>query len=166
MKIWITLIAGGLCGIIIGAGGMLIAFPFIFPPPEVNEKVSAMAVTEEILTTPFREGVDGQDGAHWGRGDVKVYRGASGNYVLEIQDNFEVGPGPNFWIYLNTAADIDNEADFQKDAARKKIAKLKSFRGSQVYHINEADYESAGAVTIWCESFGQYIASANLENAA
>lgn len=153
---------GGALGAAAGAGGMLVAFPYLFPPPAVNETVDAMAAQALLLESRFREDAPGQDAAHWGRGGIKAYRGKDGNVLLELQADFEVGPGPNFWLYLNTTADIGSEGDFYKDGGRIKVTKLKSFSGSQVYPVSAADYRQARALTIWCESFGQYIASANL----
>ncbi len=142
----------------------MLLFPFLFPPAEVNETVATYAGREvpAIIETRFREGVSGQDFAHWGRGGVRVYRGIDGGALIELQPDFEVGPGPNFWVYLNTRGGIDDEAHFEADGERRRIAKLKSFTGSQVYAVEEEAFANTGALTIWCESFGQYIASADL----
>ena len=139
-------------------------FPFLFPPAEVNETVALMAGREvaSLVEARFREGVAGQDAAHWGRGGVRVYRGDDGNVLIELQADFEVGPGPNFWVYLNARGGIDDEGDFEADVGRHRLAKLKSFSGSQVYAASATDFDGIRAVTIWCESFGQYIASADL----
>lgn len=161
-KIIISFIIGGVLGVVAGAGGMLIVFPYIFPPAPGNETVKAMEVETLLLDTKFREDSVGQDAGHWGRGDLKVYSGKDGGIVIELQGNFEVGPGPNFWLYLNTVADVNEEDDFYADAERIKITKLRSFEGSQVYTLAADDYAKAKSLTIWCETFGQYIASANL----
>ena len=158
-------LVGGALGVGGGAGVMLIAFPFVFPPPEVNETVSAMSAESAnavVGESVFREGVAGQDPAHWGKGGVKFYRAEDGGVLMELQADFEVGPGPNFWIYLNSENGVDDEAAFQADAGRVKVAKLKSFSGSQVYALDAERFAKAKAVTIWCESFNQYIASADV----
>ena len=158
-------LVGGLLGVGGGAGVMLIAFPFLFPPPEVNETVSAMSAESAnavVGESVFREGVAGQDPAHWGKGGVKFYRAEDGGVLMELQADFEVGPGPNFWIYLNSENGVDDEAAFQADAGRVKVAKLKSFSGSQVYALDAERFAKAKSVTIWCESFNQYIASADV----
>ena len=161
-RLIIGFVIGGVLGFAGGAGVMLIAFPFIFPPPEVNETVSAMTADAAIGESLFREDAPGQDPAHWGKGKVKFYRAQDGGVVMELQSDFEVGPGPNFWIYLNSAAGIGDEAAFQADARRVKVSKLKSFSGSQVYALDANQFANAKAVTIWCESFNQYIASADI----
>ena len=158
-------LVGATVGVVAGAGGMLVAFPYLFPPAPVHETVAAMAGRDvaAFVETRFREGVAGQDAAHWGRGGVRAYRADDGDVLLELQADFEVGPGPNFWLYLNGTDGIDDEAAFNADEARRRVAKLKSFAGSQVYAVDEEAFGAASAVTIWCESFGQYIASADLQ---
>lgn len=156
---------GVLLGLGAGAGIMLVAFPFLFPPPQVNETVTGAAGGEPgnlIGSTRFREGVSGQDRVHWGRGGVRFYRARDGDVLMEFQDDFEVGPGPNYWIYLNTHGGIDDETAFHADLDSAKVTKLKSFTGSQVYALNANQFASAKAVTIWCETFNQYIASADV----
>ena len=143
---------------------MLVAFPFIFPPPEVNETYAMAADVESEIVAKgkFAEDSPGRDAAHWGEGSLRVYSAPGDVYVLELQPDFKVGAGPNFWIYLNQSLGIGDERDFRADEDRFKLAKLKSFSGSQVYEISKADFESVKAVTIWCESFSQFIASADL----
>ena len=155
------LVLGAIVGLIVGAGGMLLAFPYVFPPAEVNERIDASSIKVLISESSFREGVDGQDSAHWGRGDVKVYEADDGQIMIAFQENFEVGPGPDFWIYLTTEKQINNEEQFFADTKRHKLTQIKSFKGAQVYTISASDYEKAASITIWCETFSQYIASAD-----
>ena len=140
---------------------MLLAFPFIFPPPEVNERVSQDDV-EFIGETSFREDSTGQDAGHWGRGGIKLYRSSEDKVLVEFQSDFEVGPGPNFWLYLNSESEVEDEEDFLSDDSRIKVEKIKSFGGSQVYALEGEMFADARSLTIWCESFNQYIASANI----
>lgn len=156
-------VVGGILGIAGGAGGMLIAYPFVFPPPVVNE--SAPRPTEASIPAAIRfkldESATGRDPVHWANGSGAVIRTAQG-LVLRFNDDFEAGPGPNFWIYLNTRA-VAEEKDFNADAGRVKIAPLKSFKGAQNFMLPEGlDPEKYHTVTIWCESFGAYIGSAVL----
>ena len=160
---------GLVVGLVGGAGIMLLAYPFVFPPPILNESVAEFAgfdIDQPIHETRLREDSQGQDMLHWGRGSIFIHRTIDQNYLIEFQDDFEVGPGPNFWIYLNSVKGIDDEDDFNADNRRLKIVKLKSFVGSQVYHIDRETLEASNALTIWCESFGQYIASADFDTPA
>lgn len=159
----IFFIVGGFLGFVAGAGAMLIAFPFIFAPPVLNESVSdTTSDTQLISEIKLRDDDPGQDSGHWGRGSIKIYEKQGGDIYLELQSDFAVGPGPNFWIYLNTQHDIVDEAAFKADDSRIRIEKLKSFEGSQVYKIKASQYQKAKSITIWCETFNQFIASANI----
>ncbi len=160
-------ILGAVLGFAGGAGAMLFFFPFLFPPAQVNETVAtAVAGTPRLIgETRLREGVSGQDLAHWGRGGIRFYRSDAESVVAEFQPDFETGPGPDYWLYLNSKSAIDNEADFLADAGRIRVAQLKSFAGSQVYMLEAGQFAEAQALTIWCESFGQYIASADMPTA-
>ncbi len=160
-SIYIFLIGGffGFCG---GAGAMLGVYPFFFPPAVVNETVADISSDMLLGETRFREDASGQDALHWGRGGVKIHRAANGDVLLALENDFEVGPGPNFWLYLNSVSGVDDEDDFRADEARVRVTKLKSFTGAQVYTLKAALFKRAGAVTIWCETFGQYIASADI----
>lgn len=157
----LALLAGGILGFAAGAGAMLIAFPFLFPPAPVDETVSGRAALMPLGEGRFREDSPGQDGAHWGRGGIRLY--LDGEQVLiELQPDFVVGPGPNFWLYLNSRHNIEDEADFQADEGRVRLSKIKSFTGSQVYRANVRQMAAAASLTVWCDSFDEYIASANL----
>ena len=153
-------VIGSVFGLIAGAGIMLVAFPFLFPPLMMEETVAEGA--RLLGKARFRTDAPGQDAIHWGRGGIKYYYGPDNSILLELQKDFEVGPGPNLWIYLNHIPDIGDEADFMADDARLRLTKLKSFTGSQVYEIKADDFANTKAITIWCDSFNQYIASANL----
>lgn len=157
-------IIGMVLGTAGGGAGMLIAFPFLFPPPQAHEQVADIAGTAmtPFAQSHFREEVAGQDFAHWARGKVKFYRDQNDHVLMELQTDFEAAPGPDYWIYLNHHQPINQEQEFLADPKRIKLTQLRSFKGSQVYRIDKAQFSHAKAVTIWCESFGEYIASANL----
>lgn len=157
-------VLGGLLGIIAGAGGMLVAFPFIFPPPIANDAAPKPvdAAAPKMISFEFDKNAPGRDPIHWANGTGSVIKSAQGE-VLRLNSDFEAGPGPNFWVYLNTRA-VGEEKDFNADAGRVKIAPLKSFKGAQNFILPEGlDPAKFHTVTIWCESFGVYIGSGVLK---
>lgn len=125
MKSFLFFVVGGILGVVAGAGGMLIAFPFIFPPPPATESVQGEVAL--LGETRFRETSAGQDTGHWGRGGIKVYRAEDGSVLAELQDDFEVGPGPNFWLYLNGEKNIEPKRIFWRTPRGAKRTKLKVF---------------------------------------
>ena len=161
---WGWFLAGMVLGGLAGALAMVVAFPFLFPPEPVNESAHMFEIClpEPILKTAFREDAPGQDAAHWGRGSITVYDTEQEMVCVEFASDFEVGPGPNFWLYLNTVPDVPDEETFLADSGRIRVAKLKSFTGSQVYPIDLELFSEARSITVWCESFDQYITSASL----
>lgn len=161
-----SFIAGGLVGMAVGAGAMLIAFPFLFPPPiSADAPVQSIASADaRRLALTFDQDAPGRDPAHWANGNGQVVKTDQG-WVLRFEGDFEASPGPNYWIYLNTRG-TGEEKDFLADGGRIKITPIKSFKGAQNYLL-PADLDPARfhTVTIWCETFGAYIGSAALRPA-
>jgi hypothetical protein len=166
-----------------GAGSMLVAFPYLFPPPVAADAapvplatiapapVSVSPSTQTGRTTEvsaatapefrFDENAPGRDPIHWANGTGSFVLTAEG-WVLRLNGDFRAGPGPNFWIYLNTTA-VGEENAFRADHRRIKLAPLRAFAGAQNYQLpaglNPNDFHT---LTIWCETFGVYIASGAL----
>jgi hypothetical protein len=158
-------VAGLIAGAIVGAGGMLVAFPFLFPLPVVDEKaptsVAGGAAVETVARFRFDETAPGRDSVHWANGSGSILR-TGAMTIVRLEDDFEAGPGPNYWIYLNTTP-VGDETQFLADGGRVKIAPLKSFQRGQNYVLPEGvRLDGFATLTIWCESFSAYIASASL----
>ena len=110
------------------------------------------AASPATVTFTLDRNAPGRDPVHWANGSGTIITTAQGA-VLRLNGDFEAGPGPNFWVYLNTRA-VGDEAEFNADAGRVKIAPLKSFKGSQNFMLPEGlDPAQFHTVTIWCESF-------------
>jgi hypothetical protein len=168
MRAWLVFLIGLIVGAAAGAGGMLVAFPFLFPLPVVDEKAPAVIGTERVAplgTFKFDETAPGRDSVHWANGSGSLLRSGAMT-IVRLEDDFEAGPGPNYWICLNTTP-VGDEATFLADAGRVKIAPLKSFRRGQNYALPDGlELGRFVTLTIWCESFSAYIASATLPKPA
>jgi hypothetical protein len=160
-------------GVAIGAIAMLIAFPFLFAPPPANDAPPAPMQAQGApgqaaqATQRFRfdESAPGRDPIHWANGTGSLMQTEQG-WVLRLNSDFEAGPGPNYWLYLNTRA-VGEESAFKADTGRVKLARLRSFEGAQNYLLPPGvDPSQFHTLTIWCESFGVYIGSAAIERAA
>ncbi len=162
----LSFVLGGLLGAAAGAFGMLIAFPFLFPPPPAADAAPALAAsaTAPAATFRFDENAAGRDSVHWANGTGSVLKTEAG-WVLRLEGDFKAGPGPNYWIYLNTRA-VGEEDAFTADSGRVRLAKLRAFEGAQNYVLPAGiDPGKFHTVTIWCESFSQYIGSGALQRA-
>jgi hypothetical protein len=158
---FVVFVLGGVLGAGAGAAAMLIAFPFLFPPPVAADAPPQAAGAAQPARFMFDEKAPGRDPVHWANGSGALIRTAQG-WVLRFEPDFEAGPGPNYWIYLNTRT-VGEEKDFNADAGRVKIAPIRSFRGAQNFMLPEGlDPSKFHTVTVWCESFGAYIGSAAL----
>lgn len=170
-------VAGGALGVAAGAGGMLAAFPYLFPPPAANDPPLPVATAADVTATRpaaagdtgasprrvfrFDERAPGRDPIHWADGTGLVAR-ADGAWTLRLNPDFRAGPGPNFWLYLNTTA-VGEERDFEADRRRVKLAPLRAFTGAQNYRLPAGLNPTAfHTLTVWCETFGVYIASGAL----
>lgn len=173
---WLIAATSLAAGLVLGAGAMLVAYPFLFPPPALAEaRPQALAATmpappgnaavaaSESAAVAFHFDPDapGRDPIHWADGSGEFIPTAEG-WVLRLNADFRSGPGPNFWIYLNTVP-VGEERAFLADAGRLRLAPLRAFEGAQNYllpaGVTPADFRT---VTVWCESFDAYIGSAAL----
>lgn len=155
-NIIISLIIGAIFGVIGGFGAGIIAFPYLFPPPPVNEQVTDKESKEVVAAGSFIH-ADPSDPAHFGEGGITIY-----NDLLHLEADFKVGPGPKYHVYLVPEANVTPETPVQ-ETLFVDLGRLKAFTGSQNYPIPEGinlnDYKS---VVIWCEQFNVLISPALL----
>jgi hypothetical protein len=147
---------GGVLGTAFGVAVGFFAFPYVFPPPEAMESLSTETAGNPVAQGTFIH-ADPSDPVHFGSGSVTVY-----DEIVFLGEDFEVGPGPAFHVYLVPKAEIRRSADV-KDTMFVDLGKLRAFKGSQNYAIpagvDLADYPS---VVIWCAEFGVLISPADL----
>jgi hypothetical protein len=159
----LSFILGGLIGTVVGSVGMLIAFPYLFPPAPANDPALATMAAAPAATFRFDEQAPGRDSVHWANGRGTLVRTDAG-WVLRLEADFRAGPGPNYWIYLNTRP-VGQNREFTGDSGRVRLAKLRSFEGAQNYVLPASiDPTQFHTLTIWCESFSQYIGSGALQS--
>jgi hypothetical protein len=165
---------GGILGTGFGVALGFFFFPFVFPPPPASEQLTQADVAPRtapapsppasVTATPIATGTfihaNPSDPVHWGRGKVSVYE-----RTVFLENDFEVGPGPDFHVYLAPKAGIRKEADV-KDAMYVDLGRLRAFKGSQRYPIPAGvDLKNYPSVVIWCERFGVLISPADLVTA-
>lgn len=149
-------LAGGIVGVGAGTALGFFLFPFVFPPPPAAEQLTAQEKTAELAKGKFIQ-ANPSDPVHYGKGGVTVYEG---NVFLE--KDFEVGPGPDFHVYLVPKANVRAASDVA-DTMFVDLGKLRAFEGSQKYAIpSGVDLKSYPSVVIWCKQFGVLISPADL----
>lgn len=152
---------GGACGTAFGIALGFFFFPYVFPPAPAVEELTEADRTAALFANGTFIHANPSDPIHWGRGKVDVRE-----RVVFLKDDFEVGPGPAFHVYLVPKANIRTNADMD-GVMYVDLGRLRAFKGSQRYPIpagvNLKDYSS---VIIWCERFGVLISPADLAAAA
>ncbi|MEM7292046.1 MAG: DM13 domain-containing protein [Pseudomonadota bacterium] len=155
-KLIIGLLIGLLAGGFVGFAGGIFVFPYLFPPPEVNETVSGKTQDDIVATGTFIH-ADPSDSVHYGSGGVTVY-----NDLIHLGENFNVGPGPKYHVFLVPDTDVTPSTKVE-ETKYVDLGRLKSFSGSQNYAIPEGvNPKQFGSVVVWCEQFDVLITPATL----
>ncbi len=154
---WIRgFLAGGLLGTLFGVALGIFLFPYLFPPPEAMETLSRSESGKLVAKGTFIQ-PNPNDPVHTGKGAVSVYP-----RTVFLGEDFEVGPGPDFHVYLVPKADIRSSSDVT-DTMYVDLGRLRAFKGSQNYAIPVGvDLAKFPSVVIWCQQFSVLISPADL----
>ena len=150
-----------LFGAVFGAaGGVALGFflfPFVFPPPQATETLQASNDSRLVAKGTFIH-ANPSDPIHYGSGGVSVY-----SDTVFLNEDFEVGPGPKYHVYLVPKASIRSSADVE-DTMFVDLGQLRAFQGRQNYTIPAGvDLSLYQSVVIWCEHFSVLISPADLD---
>jgi hypothetical protein len=151
---------GGLVGTGIGFAAGIWFFPYIFPLEPVNHVLTQEETQAPVVAKGTFIHANPRDPIHWGKGSVSVYKN-----MIFLEQDFEVGPGPDYRVLLVTKSGIKTNGDVREVLAKSvDLGQIQAFKGGQRYpippNVNLADYQS---VVIWCRQFGALISPATLE---
>ncbi len=150
-------LVGGVLGTAFGVVLGFFAFPYVFPPPEAMEQLTAEEQTTLVAQGGFIH-ANPSDPIHYGMGAVDVYDG-----LVHLGADFEVGPGPAFHVFLVPKAEVRSSADV-KGTMFIDLGGLRAFKGSQKYAVPAGvDLKAYPSVVIWCKEFGVLISPADLD---
>lgn len=156
-RILLAFLIGGVLGV--GAGFVLgiFVYPYIFLADIVAREQAPDTRSRTIVAKGSFIHANPSDPIHYGKGDVTVYAD-----LVRLGENFEVGPGPKFHVYLVPLDMITSSADVAR-SMYVDLGRLRAFKGSQNFPI-PAGLDLAGYkyVVIWCEHFGVLISPAKL----
>ena len=157
MRKWIlAFFIGGVLGTAFGVAVGFFAFPYVFPPPPAMEVLAADENSEIAARGTFIH-ANPSDPIHYGEGSVTVYE-----KLVFLEEDFKVGPGPAFHVYLVPHRQVRESADV-KGTMYIDLGKLRAFSGSQNYPIPDGvDLDNYPSVVIWCAEFGVLISPADL----
>ena len=149
-------LTGGLLGAVFGFVLGIFLFPFIFAPPDAMEPLRRDETGKLVAKGNFIH-ADLNDPVHYGKGQVSVYP-----RTVFLGEDFEVGPGPAFHVYLVPKAEIRTSSDVA-DTMFVDLGRLRAFKGSQNYPIPAGvDLTKYPSVVIWCQQFSVLISPADL----
>lgn len=151
----VGLVAAGL-GTAFGVALGFFLFPYVFPPPPAMETLVPAELTRVVASGTFIH-AHPSDPIHYGKGRVTVYE-----RTVFLHEDFEVGPGPAFHVYLVPKAAVRQSSDVE-GTMFIDLGGLRSFKGSQKYAIPAGvDLAQYPSVVIWCERFSVLISPADL----
>ena len=152
----IGFVIGAVLGTGVGFAAGIVVFPYLFPPPEVNEPLAGTTHADPVARATFIH-ANPSDPIHYGRGTATLYPD-----LVRLESDFEVGPGPKFHVYLVPLAEVTPDTEVEKTMF-VDLGRLKAFTGSQNYAIpggiDLADFQS---VVVWCEQFNVLISPATI----
>ncbi len=155
-RILVVFLFGGVLGTGFGVALGFFLFPYVFPPPEGRDTLTAAERTVVIARGEFIH-ANPSDPIHYGKGGVTVLEGK-----VFLEPEFEVGPGPKFHVYLVPKEKVRDSGDV-KGTMFVDLGRLRSFKGSQKYPIPDGiDLKRFSSVVIWCEEFSVLISPADL----
>lgn len=154
------LIVGFLIGGVLGGGAGFVTGIFVYPYLFLADIVAAEKIDPKGRTEVAKGSfvhANPADPIHWGKGKVTVYADA-----VFLHEDFQVGPGPKFHVYLVPDANVTSETKVA-DTMYVDLGRLRAFQGSQNYAVPPGiDLGKYGNVVIWCERFGVLISPAKL----
>ena len=154
-RLFTSFIWGGVFGIAAGFAVGILVIRFIFPAPPAIE--APIAASERVIARGTFIQADPDDPIHYGKGKVTVHA-----KVLRLEQDFAVGPGPKFHVYLVPKATIRKSADVKK-TMYVDLGRLRAFMGAQNYRIPDGvDLTKYASVVIWSEASGVLVSPADL----
>lgn len=130
--------------------------PILMAPSAPSE--SAVQQVEQAATyrTAFSKDRADSDVLHWGEGDVFIS-------AKEIAFSGELAPGPAYKLYLSPVY-VETEAEFTEHQSKMlKVGDIATFDRFVVPLGDNVDLSQYNSVIVWCESFDQYITSAQFK---
>lgn len=153
--LWLVL--GGIAGAAAGFAGGLFAYPYVFRADLVADEPLSRDQRGTVVAGGSFVHVDPDDPVHYGRGRVTVYPD-----VVRLEADFEVGPGPDYRVYLVGFGNVRRSSDVEGGRVLD-LGPLRAFKGAQNYWLPpEIELRRYRSVVIWCETFDVLVSPATL----
>lgn len=127
--------------------------PIITAPQAPTDANIAELSADALFQGEFSKAREDSDFLHWGEGVVSL--GKSHITLLG-----RLAPGPDYQVYLSPEF-VETEAQFQQlKEDMLHVGQVNTFNNFAVNVPQSVDYQKYNSVIVWCESFEQFITSA------
>ncbi|MFD2176072.1 DM13 domain-containing protein [Veronia pacifica] len=139
--------------LIVGFALGIYALPILIAPPAPDgEAIEAASAATEYSGKFERDRID-SDNFHWGEGDVSITD-------TQVVFSGELAPGPDYYLYFSPQF-IETEEDFNRlKTDMLRAGNIKTFDNFIVDLPDTIDPSKFNTVIVWCETFGEFITSA------
>ncbi len=150
-----------ICAFMLG----IYTLPILMAPADPSSGALALSIKNTRYVATISDNLTDSDWLHWGKGTFSI-----GDDYIVFQGT--LAPGPDYRLYLSPSF-VQTEADFnQLKSSMIEIGEVNSF-GNYIHPLNgsmnktlnkNVNIEHYNTVIIWCESFNQFITSAQFKN--
>jgi len=156
-RIFASLFTGGVLGLATGFVLGIFLYPYIFLADIVATETVDNEADKQVVATGDFVHANPSDPIHYGKGKVTVYED-----LVHLHEDFEVGPGPKFHVYLVPDGDVTPNTAVD-ETMYVDLGRLRAFKGSQNYLVPAGvELTNFGSVVVWCEQFGVLISPSRL----
>ena len=136
-----------------GFAAGIYTLPILIAPPAPTEAQISEHSPQAKYTAEFERNRKDSDALHWGQGTLSV-----GEETITFLG--KLAPGPAYKLYLSPEF-VETEADFEeRKHAMVEIGDIDTFNNFIVDVPAGVDPSSYNSAIVWCESFDEYITSA------
>lgn len=142
-------------GLVFAAGVALGIYllPILTAPDNPDAAMLEAQSQNARFEAEFTRDLAGSDFLHWGEGQISL----TDSQIVHMG---VLAPGPDYKLYLTTAF-VEDEAGFEAvKGAAARIGDVKTFGGFLLDIPDGVDITAYTTVVVWCESFGEFITSA------
>lgn len=127
--------------------------PILIAPAGPTAAEVAHMASQSAYTGEFTRNREDSDSLHWGEGQVFI-----GSQAISFSG--KLAPGPDYRLYLSPEF-VETEVDFKRlSSIMVEVGSVKTFDNFLVPLPASIEPAKYNTVIVWCETFGQYITSA------
>lgn len=153
---WIILSLTHVVVLIVGFALGIYMLPILTAPESVNREVLATTAKDALFKASFTKNLKGSDFLHWGEGSISLT-------PEKIVHEGTLAPGPDYKLYLVNEFVVDEEQFLDVKPDAQLIGDVKTFDGFILDVPQGVDVGSHSTVVVWCETFGEFITSAQYQ---